>query len=383
VIGVDPERGRVLLGDASDGPLLATFHYGAARRIGGGEYERVPEGEQLAQSTIANGAALQPALDAVASGGRLLVEDSLTYAQTPVFKVNDVTAPGAPGITVVVAARNGARPLIAAGGDVILDVGARGRLVLDGFVFSGAPLVIQAPAPGDDEPRELVLRDCTLVPGLTLEPDGSPQSPGLPSLIVANPFAKVTLERCITGSLVVDVDAQVTLADCVVDAGAPDNAAYADANDDPGGELTVNESTVIGKLHVKLLRLASNSIFFARLGEPPAETWTAPIIAERRQEGCARFSFVPTGSITPRRHRCVPDANHPAVLPHFTSLRYGDAGYAQLRHATDASIRQGADDESEMGVLHALFQPQRETNLRIRLEEYLRFGLHAGVFYAT
>ncbi len=47
------------------------------------------------------------------------------------------------------------------------------------------------------------------------------------------------------------------------------------------------------------------------------------------------------------------------------------------------SIRQGADDGGEMGVLHALFQPQRETNLRIRLDEYLRFGLHAGIFYAT
>jgi hypothetical protein len=36
-----------------------------------------------------------------------------------------------------------------------------------------------------------------------------------------------------------------------------------------------------------------------------------------------------------------------------------------------------------MGVMHALFQPQRETNLRIRLDEYLRFGLHAGLFYVT
>jgi hypothetical protein len=65
------------------------------------------------------------------------------------------------------------------------------------------------------------------------------------------------------------------------------------------------------------------------------------------------------------------------------SPRYRDPGYGQLRQATDKSIRQGATDEGEMGVMHALFQPQRETNLRIRLEEYLRFGLHAGVFYAS
>jgi hypothetical protein len=87
--------------------------------------------------------------------------------------------------------------------------------------------------------------------------------------------------------------------------------------------------------------------------------------------------------VTPRRFRCVPDDDRPDVLPHFTSLRYGDPGYGQLRQATDKSIRQGASDEGEMGVMHALFQPQRETNLRIRLDEYLRFGLHAGVFYAS
>ncbi len=36
-----------------------------------------------------------------------------------------------------------------------------------------------------------------------------------------------------------------------------------------------------------------------------------------------------------------------------------------------------------MGVMHPLFQPQREINLRIRLDEYLRFGLRAGLFYST
>jgi hypothetical protein len=36
-----------------------------------------------------------------------------------------------------------------------------------------------------------------------------------------------------------------------------------------------------------------------------------------------------------------------------------------------------------MGTYHGLFGPQRETNLRIRLEEYLRFGLEAGVFYGS
>src|SRR5262249_54418118 len=149
-------------------------------------------------------------------------------------------------------------------------------------------------------------------------------------------------------------DTEVTLTDCIVDASAPQNAVYAaDASGGPGAELTVTECTVIGKLHTKLLQLASNSIFFAQLGTAPGETWRAPLLAERRQEGCVRFCYVPPGSVTPRRYRCVPDNDHPHVLPHFTSLRYGDPGYCQLRHATDKSIRQGASDESEMGVMHA------------------------------
>ncbi|WP_395714490.1 hypothetical protein [Reyranella sp.] len=382
-IGVDPERGRVLLGAPADGPLLATFHYGSPRAIGGGEYERSPEeaGVPL-QRTVANSAALQPELDAVAVGGRVLIEDSRTYAQTPVFKVNGVTTAGAPGLKVVVAARNPARPLIAATGNLTLAIGERGQLVLDGLVISGGAL--ELPAAADDEPRELLLRDCTLVPGRQLNPDGSAVSPGLPSLVIGHPFAKVTLERCITGPIQLDREAEITLVDCIVDAGTPQNVAYAgNATGGPGGTLTARECTVIGKVHAKVIELVSNSILFAALGVAPGETWAAPVIAERRQEGCMRFSFVPNGSFTPRRYRCIPDAAHPQALPHFTSRRYGDPAYGQLRQVTDLSIRSGADDGGEMGVLHALFQPQRETNLRLRLDEYLRFGLHAGFFYAS
>jgi hypothetical protein len=55
----------------------------------------------------------------------------------------------------------------------------------------------------------------------------------------------------------------------------------------------------------------------------------------------------------------------------------------QLQSATAAAIRRGAADQGEIGVMHALQQPQREANLRIRFDEYLRFGLHAGIFYVT
>jgi hypothetical protein len=46
-------------------------------------------------------------------------------------------------------------------------------------------------------------------------------------------------------------------------------------------------------------------------------------------------------------------------------------------------IRNGAEDEAEIGAFHTLYQLQRDTNLRVRLKEYLRFGLEVGIFYVT
>lgn len=381
-IAVDPERGRVLLGSALVGtPLRATFHAGFSRAIGGGEYERTPPGEALpVQRRAREAEALAPHLGAIAGGGRLLVEDSLVYAQTPVFNVAGVTAAGQPGHEVVVAAENGARPLIAAGGDLALAIGERGRLVLEGLVISGGALVLAAAA--DTEPRELVLRDCTLVPGLTLDTAGQPGSPGAPSLVVAHPFAKVTLLRCITGPLRVATEAELVLQDCIVDAGALSAVAYEGSSaDTPGAPLTVQDSTVIGKVHAEALTLASNTLFVAR--RVALDGWRAPVWAERTHEGCVRFCWLPADSISPRRFRCLPSAERPDVVPQFTSLRYGDAAYLQLRGTTPRAIRTGANDEGEIGVMHALMQPQREANLRVRLDEYLRFGLAAGVFHAT
>jgi len=107
--------------------------------------------------------------------------------------------------------------------------------------------------------------------------------------------------------------------------------------------------------------------------------------SEKKQSGCVRFCYLPLTSVVPRRYRCQPEQENDAlrVKPQFTSLRYGDPGYGQLALRTTKQIRTGADDEAEMGAFHELYQPQRETNLRIRMEEYLRFGLEAGPFYVT
>jgi len=194
----------------------------------------------------------------------------------------------------------------------------------------------------------------------------------------------VQIENCIVGGLQTHPDAQVAVTGSVLDATAAEQVAYEGLGAAaPGAELSIVDSTVVGLVHARLLTLASNTIFLGRLAAPPPAGWPAPLRVQRRQQGCVRFCWLPAGAVTPTRHACVSDDGDPSLRPQFTSLRYGDPGYAQLLTATPAAIRTGADDEGEIGVMHPLAQPQREANLRIRLAEYLRFGLAAGVFYAA
>ena len=207
--------------------------------------------------------------------------------------------------------------------------------------------------------------------------------------------------------------ARVEIDDSIVDAHEPANVAFADLDDqDPGAELKVVDSTMIGKVHTRHVELASNVIFLAELA--PADTWTAAVRAVQKQSGCVRFSWVPSPARVPRRHRCQPDlAIEEAVAdaleanpgltdlqqqaltasvtagtrargaPAFTARSYGRPAYGQLSRGCPVEIRRGADDESEMGAFHDLFQPQRLINLDVRLQEYLRVGLEAGVFPVT
>ena len=208
----------------------------------------------------------------------------------------------------------------------------------------------------------------------------------------------------------------IEINDSIVDATASTSIAFGPLqgdeppppdNDIPGGILEIINSTVIGTVFAAAIPLASNVIFFSEASTEDE----APVRAADKQTGCVRFSYVPPGSLVPRRYRCQPDLAvrdaiasietkqgapigaqqrenisngiRARIRPGFNDFRYGRPAYCQLRLSTPIEIRAGADDESEMGGFHQLYQLQRETNLRIRLDEYLRFGLEAGFFYQT
>jgi hypothetical protein len=188
----------------------------------------------------------------------------------------------------------------------------------------------------------------------------------------------------------------LTIRDSIVQAPVVDGdlrpaIAANDAGTRPGPPTTLERVTIWGEVFVKELTLASEVIF------------NSPVKVQQRQTGCVRFSYVPRRSQVPRCYRCQPDLAleertkelgkdlsgaeqlliRSRMRPTFTSTRYGDPYYAQLGHACADGIYTGAEDGSEMGAFSSLQQPQRATNLRIRLEEYLPFGLEAGLIYAT
>ena len=373
-VAVDPVLGRIAFPRLQPAPadVRVTFHYGFSADLGGGEYEReqsfAAELLPIQPVTTTIDAALTPLGQGVAE-----VQDSGRYD-------GPATIQSGASSRLELRAANGRRPTVVLTRDLEITGDHGSEVLLNGLLITGAALHV--PAAGNQLQR-LVLRHCTLVPGLELTAAGGPAFAGQPSLVVDLDDITIEIDHCIVGGLRIASGAEVIISNSIVDANDATDVAYASNEVDAGGALQVTNSTLVGKVHARLLRLVSNTVLIARLG--PADLWTAPVRAERKQEGCVRFSYVPWSAVVPRRYQCQPTSadTEVTIAPQFTSLRYGDPGYMQLSLSTPAEIRGGADDGSEMGVFHELYQPQRETNLRVRLDEYLRFGLEAGVIYVT
>jgi hypothetical protein len=395
MVALDPFLGRIAFGDQQDRPPLVTFHYGFSADVGGGEYDRIGsfavlDGPRIVVSTPATPASSPPLtagltaipdaikafkVECTAKGldpdlcnhAAVEIVDGGRYEETP--EIETAT------FRLELRAADQTRPALILGGELTITGDPDSELNLNGLLIAGGALRVNGPG-------RVRLRHCTLVPGTSLKVDGNPSVSGAPSLIVESPQTEVEIDSCILGGLRVDPDAVVTIRNSIVDGGKTRIAYAADADDEkPGGRLTLENCTVLGAVYARVIALASNTIFLAT----PADANVLPVRAEQRQEGCVRFSYLPAGSRTPRRHRCQPEADADALRlqPVLTSDRYGDPGYCQLDRRTPAEIRGGADDESEMGVFHDLFQPQREAYLARRLNEYLRFGLEVGLFFAT
>jgi hypothetical protein len=413
-VRVDPELGRIAFPNPESGEVRVSFHTAFPALIGGGEYNRAaslppPDGAgTLVRFPNGIHASLQAALASLSpQGGTVEIEANDVFAAPAT-----ITAPA--GVELGLRAADGFRPIVRGTAPIAVSGGADARVVLNGLVLDGCALHV-VPDAGGASLASVDLLHMTLIPGLSLTASGAPVTPGAESLRVEATGVEVSIFRSIVGPLRMTDTTNLRLEDSVVDAAAanpadnPEGLAVAGlaGEGDAAGALTILTSTVIGRLLALSLPLVSDSILHSR----PASPGQAPVRALRRQSGCLRYSFVPDGSITPHRFRCQPqlaiddavaareaetgapvtDAKRaelaaqilPWLVPSFTALTASAPAYAQLRRSAPAEIRTGASDEGEMGAYHLLHEPQRETNLRIRLDEYLRFGLEAGLIYET
>lgn len=376
--GIDPVLGRIALAPDVVPPnrLEVTYHDGFSAAIGGGEYPRErpldPVGI-LVRRVPTEYPSIQTALDSLKGHGVVEIVDSSRYEEA-------LTVDVAKGASITLRAAPDCRPTLILSDPLLINGGVGSACCLEGLLLAGKPL--RVPAAATNGLARLQLTHLTLVPGLSLTPSGEATSPGAPSLVVETEGVEVSVHSSILGALRVASRSRLSANDSILDANGSGNIAFCAPDDaSAGGEISLSACTLIGKVHATAIGLVTNSLLVARSEDKDVQP---AVIAEHRQSGCVRFSFLPPDALVPRRHQCQPSAAAGSLqCPRFSSLRYGQAAYGQLCRSTPDTIRRGADDESEMGAFHSLYAPQREANLKVRLQEYLRVGLAAGITYQT
>lgn len=392
-IAVDPQLGRIAFAerpggaDAPGDEVVVSFAYGFGGDLGGGPYDRrasladalkagvtwqvgvmrtPPPAQPQIKGTLADAVKewnQQPA----GARGVIVLMDSRTYeedlktAQTrikiavgsqlviiagqwPEEETDDLLQPVA-RLTGRLSPR-GVRPhlkgVIEVVGTAPADSATPGALILNGLLFEGALKVLAGNL------GALRVSHCTLAPNAAT------------FTCNANPDLAIEMTRTICGDMNPGQSARsLRLEDCIVD------------GDVIARGLSVESSTIFGETKAHTLE-ASNSIFVGK------------VEVERRQIGCVRFSYLPFESQSPRRYQCQPKDAQAAgtIFPKFSSATYGEPSYATLATTCPPEIGTGAEDEGEMGAWRFLQAPQRVRNVRLALDEYLRFGLEAGIFFA-
>lgn len=413
-IAIDVKLGRLALGALLDAtlPLEVWYHWGFPAGLGGGPYRRSSwlVRRELADHVLLVDGSGEPGTFATIDAALTEWAANLGRANT-IIRVRDnrtytdpISIEPADDRWLAIEAEDGVRPNLRLEAPLaITGIHEGASITLNGLLVEGTIHV-------EGSLGRLRLIHTTVVPGVTIaepDPDVPPPPPSLtePSILVEGTAGGEEINQDLRVEMVFSIVGPLRLPrhieglwalDSIIDGVDIDAIADPVAPDAFGPAAWLERTTVIGETHVKEMTLASEVIFDGRLR------------CERRQTGCVRFSFVPAGSETPQRYRCQPDlriaddieaaggdlitqAEKDAIRdrvqlwlkPEYTAEEYGQPAYRQLHINGPVEIATGAEDGSEMGAYAHLKQPQRTANLRLRLEEYLPFGLEPGLIYVT
>jgi hypothetical protein len=406
-VAVDPVLGRFMFppGEAHGQAVTVSYAYGFSAALGGGEYVRtLDEPAGAKHYTVGSGGTFVRIADALKSwsddspvSAVIEIVDSGVYTEALAIALKQ-------GQSLQLRAANRCRPVLrlldwqASGADSLAVTGeSPSWFQLDGVVVTGRGVQLGGALSG------ATIRHSTLVPGWGLHCDCGPAHPDEASIEVTDSVRCLRIEKSIVGAIRIERDEvkedplKLSISGSMVDAlGNANIALGADDKLCAYAVLTLRCSTVIGQLQTHRIELAVNSIL------------DGVVRVCRRQAGCLRFCYVSPGSRTPSRYECQPDlveravgdayvsgdltvaqrdglllAERLRVEPDFNSVRYGTPRYGRLSDACAEEIRTGAEDESEMGMLHRLYEPQRVANLRQRLSEFTPAGTDAGIIFAS
>ena len=381
VVAIDVELGRALFSqtfikEKSVVPedVGVGFHYGFSADMGGGSYNRI--------STMSDFSSHEFAVRVSKTRGKADCVETLARALALWEEACEQNGPGLKGVIriadnevyqedieinlpdnarLAIESEDGKNPFVKMSEK--LQVNGPGEkeanLVINGVLFD-RPIFVAGCA-------SLKIAHCSVIPF----EDGKLSAAAAINCHEARDV-NVDISDCVTGALFLPGEkvASLSISDSIIDGKSNGHGIFGGDNA-WGPSSVISRATLFGDVRVRELA-ASETIF------------SGVVMAERRQTGYVRFSYMAPGSKVPMKYRSQPDSgeSHP-IKPNFTSVKYGDPAYGQLGRICSKVVRKGAEDGSEMGAFKRLRAARREKNLKSVIRDHVRSDMTAGVFYAT
>lgn len=350
-IAIDPVLGRFCFpsSEVPEGRITVRYNEAFTYDIGARTYDRrdvllTPLIRVRGSDSSDNGTykTLAEAINNAPEDGIIQIEDSLTYKESNLLKINK---------PLTIQAANFQRPTIE-----VNRIEVEGRvedLRLNGIFFtSGISLKTSI--------SRLIISNCTF----------NPDNECLKVPYNAAEYNDVSVDsveisNSIIGRIALRNVGNLKITDSIVHDKSSTATAICGNKIDENSDviLTIERSTILGDCKAKEL-YSSDSIYLGIIN------------VINTQEGCIRYCrYQKEGSRLPAVFDSIED------LPLFNSLSFWKHDYCELAVNCSEDVKTKSENGSEMGAFSGAQNPIREKNLRVKLKEYMPAGLKPVIIY--